>query len=295
MLNLHHIELFYYVARHGGISEAVRQIPYGIQQPAVSAQILQLEDSLGTKLFERRPFKLTPAGHKLYSFIEPFLGNIERIGDEIRGTANRFIRLGASGTVLRHHFPEVLRSLRKKMPGLKVSMHEGIEPQLLDWLRRQEIDLAITVLDGRIPAGIDSHQIIRLPLALLVPKDSRIKSADDLWKADKIEETLISMSPTEAVARHFQMGLLKLSVDWIPSHVVNSLNLVETYVASGFGIGVGVEVPGVKTDPAVRRIVLKDFEPVSIGVIWSGPRSELINAIIREFEAMVRQLGSAKP
>ena len=177
------------------------------------------------------------------------------------------------------------------MPGLRVSMHEGIEPQLLDWLRRQEIDLAITVLDGRIPAGIDSHQIIRLPLALLVPKDSRIKSADDLWKADKIEETLICMSPTEAVARHFQMGLLKLSVDWLPSHVVNSLNLVETYVASGFGIGVGVEVPGVKTDPAIRRIVLMDFEPVTIGVIWSGPRSELINAIIREFEAMVRQLG----
>ena len=291
MLNLHHVELFYYVARHGGISEAVRQIPYGIQQPAVSAQILQLEDSLGIKLFERRPFKLTSAGQKLFTFIEPFLGNIERVGDEIRGTVNRFIRLGASGTVLRHHFPEVLRTLRRKMPGLKVSMLEGIEPQLLEWLRRQEIDVAITVLDGRIPAGIDSHPIIRLPLALLVPKDSKIKSAEDLWKADKIEETLICMSPTEAVARHFQMGLAKLSVDWLPSHVVNSLNLVETYVASGFGIGVGVEVPGVKADPAVRRIPLKDFEPVAIGVIWSGPRSELIDMIIREFEALVRQFG----
>ncbi len=289
MLNLHHVELFYYVARHGGISEAVRHIPYGIQQPAVSAQILQLEDSLGTKLFERRPFKLTSAGQKLFTFIEPFLGNIERVGDEIRGTVNRFIRLGASGTVLRNHFPEVLRTLRRKMPGLKVSMLEGIEPQLLEWLRRQEIDVAITVLDGRIPAGIASHPIIRLPLALLVPKDSKVKRAEDLWKADKIEEILICMSPTEAVARHFQMGLARLSVDWLPSHVVNSLDLVETYVASGFGIGVGVEVPGVKTDPAVRRIPLKDFEPVAIGVIWSGPRSELINMIIREFEALVRQ------
>ena len=291
MLNLHHVELFYYVARHGGISEAVRHIPYGIQQPAISAQILQLEDSLGTKLFERRPFKLTSAGQKLFTFIEPFLGNIERVGDEIRGTVNRFIRLGASGTVLRHHFPEVLRTLRRKMPGLKVSMLEGIEPQLLEWLRRQEIDVAITVLDGRIPAGIDSHPIIRLPLALLVPKDSKLKRAEDLWKADKIEETLICMAPTEAVSRHFQMGLARLSVDWLPSHVVNSLNLVETYVASGFGIGVGVEVPGVTTDPAVRQIPLKDFEPVAIGVIWSGPRSELIDMIIREFEAMVRQFG----
>src|SRR5206468_12584439 len=62
--NIHHLELFYYVARHGGISEAVRNIPYGIQQPAVSAQIIQLEESLGVTLFNRRPFSLTVGGEK---------------------------------------------------------------------------------------------------------------------------------------------------------------------------------------------------------------------------------------
>ena len=61
-MNIHHLELFYYVARHGGIGEAVRNIPYGIQQPAVSAQVLQLEADLGVTLFQRRPFQLTPAG-----------------------------------------------------------------------------------------------------------------------------------------------------------------------------------------------------------------------------------------
>ena len=43
-MNIHHLELFYYVARHGGITEAVRNIPYGIQQPAVSGQVAQLEE-----------------------------------------------------------------------------------------------------------------------------------------------------------------------------------------------------------------------------------------------------------
>ena len=41
--NLHHLELFYYVAKYGGITPAVRKMPYGIQQPAVSGQMLQLE------------------------------------------------------------------------------------------------------------------------------------------------------------------------------------------------------------------------------------------------------------
>ncbi len=43
-MNVHHLELFYHVARYGGIMPAVRNIPYGIQQPAVSSQIAQLEE-----------------------------------------------------------------------------------------------------------------------------------------------------------------------------------------------------------------------------------------------------------
>ena len=61
-MNVHHLELFYYVAKHGGIMPAVRNIPYGIQQPAVSAQVAQLEEFLGATLFQRRPFALTAEG-----------------------------------------------------------------------------------------------------------------------------------------------------------------------------------------------------------------------------------------
>ena len=78
-MNIHHLELFYYVAKHGGISAAVRKIPYGIQQPAVSAQILQLEDSLGVTLFRRRPFCLMPPGERLYRFIMPFFENLDAV------------------------------------------------------------------------------------------------------------------------------------------------------------------------------------------------------------------------
>src|SRR5512140_1404162 len=75
-MNIHHLELFYYVARHGGISEAVRHMPYGIQQPAVSDQVIQLEESLGAALFHRRPFSLTPAGSELFESIKPFFDNL---------------------------------------------------------------------------------------------------------------------------------------------------------------------------------------------------------------------------
>ena len=65
LMNIHHLELFYYVATHRGVSAAARHIPYGIQQPAISAQILQLEQQLGVALFRRRPFDLTDEGRRV--------------------------------------------------------------------------------------------------------------------------------------------------------------------------------------------------------------------------------------
>ena len=76
-VNLHHLELFYYTAKAKGISNAVKIIPYGIRQPAISQQLMKLEDEAGTRLFERKPFALTPAGERLYRFLSRFFDNIE--------------------------------------------------------------------------------------------------------------------------------------------------------------------------------------------------------------------------
>ena len=84
MINIHHLELFYYVARFGGISAAVRQMPYGIQQPTVSGQILQLEENLGVTLFQRQPFALTREGEELLEFIKPFFDQVEEVGERLQ-------------------------------------------------------------------------------------------------------------------------------------------------------------------------------------------------------------------
>ena len=102
-MNVHHLELFYYVARHGGISQAVRNMPYGIQQPAMSGQIIHLEEFLGVTLLQRRPFQLTAAGEDLYRFIGPFFFNINSPADRLRGGVSQQIRVGASQLVLRNY------------------------------------------------------------------------------------------------------------------------------------------------------------------------------------------------
>jgi DNA-binding transcriptional LysR family regulator len=290
-MNIHHLELFYYAARHGGIAEAVCNMPYGIQQPAVSSQIAQLEEHLGVTLFQRRPFALSPPGQKLFDFIRPFFSNLETIEAELQG--GQALRLGGSTIVLRDFFPRILQVLRNKFPALKLGLREGHQPVLEGLLRKGEIDLAITLLESKSGAGIQSLPLLELPLVLLAPKEGKITEAAQLWRRDKISETLICLPAEEMVSRNFQQGLSKVGVDWFPGIETSALDLIAAYVAGGFGLGVSVAVPQISFPPKVRAVALPDFPPVVIGALWRGKAGPLLQACLDEFQSRARDLSSS--
>jgi len=291
-MNIHHLELFYYVAKHGGITEAVRNIPYGIQQPAVSGQVAQLEAYLGVTLFQRRPFALTRQGEKLYKFIYPFFSGLDGMTCELQGGQARHIRIGASTIVLRDHFPEFFRTLRKRYPHLRMSLREGYQVELEQLLQREELDLAVTLIEKKSAPGIRSSALLELPLALLVQEDSGLTSADPLWKRDRIEDPLICLPEAEAICKHFQQGLGRLGVAWFPSIEVSSIDLIETYVANGLGIGLSVRVPKADMPPNVRALQLPKthFPPVVVGALWRGQTSALLQVFLDELQLRAKQL-----
>ncbi len=279
-MNVHHLELFYYVAKHGGISEAVRNMPYGIQQPAISGQVIQLEEFLGVTLFQRRPFSLTPQGRELYEFARPFFDNLTSTAEKLRGGVSQHLRIAASETVLRTFLPGMLQGLRKKFPKLKVSLREGYHPQVLTWLLAQEIDLSIGLIGGKPPSGIQAVPLFDVTLGLVVPKNSKLKSADELWKRDRIEESFITVPSNEPILRAFREGLAKRKVDWINGIEVSSVEMVQTYVAHGYGIGVMVHLPELKLHPGVRVLPLPEFDRVTFGALWQGRKSPLMEGMI---------------
>src|SRR5437660_7548817 len=191
-MNIHHLELFYFVAKHGGIAAAVRNIPYGIQQPAVSGQIAKLEESLGTKLFQRRPFALSPSGLELFEFIKPFFDNIDIVGEKLRQNRSPQLRIAAPSIVLHDYVPDLLQRLRRKFPTFRLYLHEARRADAERLLLARDVDLAITLVEKKSRAGIRVRPLLELPLILLVHKKSNIKRADELWRRDKVEETLIS-------------------------------------------------------------------------------------------------------
>jgi DNA-binding transcriptional LysR family regulator len=81
-------------------------------------------------------------------------------------------------------------------------------------------------------------------------------------------------------------------VDWFPSIEVTSLNLIETYVALGYGIGLSLALPQSKPNPQVRQLALKDFPTMTIGALWSGKATPLITAFVEAAQKHAKQLGA---
>jgi DNA-binding transcriptional LysR family regulator len=289
-MNVHHLELFYYVAKHGGIMPAVRNIPYGIQQPAVSAQVAQLEEYLGVTLFQRRPFALTPPGEKLYAFVKPFFSNLDKVAGDLQGGQARHFRIGASTIVLRDHLPQLLTGVRKKFPGLRILLREGFPAQLETLLTNDEVDLVVTMIESKPAAGLQSLVLLELQLVLLVEKSSRFKSVEELWALDKITDPLICLPAHETMTKNFQARLTEMGVEWFPSIEASSADLVESYVASGLGIGLSVNVPGKSLPKNVRALPLTGFPTALVGALWRGKNTPLLDAFLDMARQRAREM-----
>jgi DNA-binding transcriptional LysR family regulator len=283
-MNVYHLELFYHVVLHKGVSQAARAL--GREQPTLSRQINDLEDSLGTRLYHRRPFRLTDRGETLFRAIEPFFSSLPRIEARVRGA--EVIRIGASAIVLTSHLPAVEKRVRKQFPDLRLVLREANQPQLLQWLERGEIDLAITLLPRDLPQKVFSQALVTMPMVLLVPKSSPVRTAAQLWKQGEARESLICLTPDELVCRAFQETLEQMQVDWRPHIEVGSLDLVEHYVLLGYGVGLAMQVPGKPLSAKLRAVPLPGFPVMTLGMLWRDSGDRLLRAFREETEARAK-------
>lgn len=290
-MNVHHLELFYYVARHGGVSAAARAMPYGIQQPAISAQILQLEDALGVTLYQRRPFQLTREGQVLYDFIVPFFSGLAEMGERLRGGGEKRLRIAAAEVVQRDYLPELLARMRRRVKGFHFTLTHGRQQEIEALLAAQEIDIGLSTLMDRTAANIEARELMPLAPVLLVTKQSGITKAAQILEKDRIDLPLVTLASKDVLPRAFQAALRQRGLEWLPSLEVGSLDLVVRYVGEGFGAGLALQHPRVALPEGIRALPLEDFQPLSFGALWTGRLSTLGEIFLAEATALAAELG----
>ena len=98
-LNFHHLRYFWTVARKGGVRKAAEAL--GVSQPSISAQIKELEEALGEKLFRRsgRHLVLTETGQIALSYAnEIFTAGRELVNTVKQRPGNRALRFAVGMT-----------------------------------------------------------------------------------------------------------------------------------------------------------------------------------------------------
>lgn len=118
-----------------------------LTQSAVSRRIKELENALGTPLFERVTGRvhLTPAGRALVAQAEKILLHADdaaKVLGEIEQGAVGELRVGATVTAANYLFPGLLARYRRRFPGVRLLLRPGSSEKLLEMLRRNELDIA---------------------------------------------------------------------------------------------------------------------------------------------------------
>ena len=140
------LETFLAVATYGGFHRAAEALR--ISQPAVSARISTLEESLGTRLFERDhgKFSLTLAGKALRPQAEQVLRQVaiaRQAVHELYPTAGGALPIAASLSICTYLLPEVLKKYQVSHPTVVVSVRSGNSAQVLKMVLDGEVDLGL--------------------------------------------------------------------------------------------------------------------------------------------------------
>ena len=154
-LTLKQLRYFEALARHGHFGRAAEAC--AVSQPALSMQIRELEDALGTPLFERgtREARLTGFGEAFAERAREILRAAEELADLARASRERLagrLRLGVIPTVAPYLLPRLIGDLAQSHGGLDIHVRETLTPRLLRELADGRLDAAIVALPISDPA-----------------------------------------------------------------------------------------------------------------------------------------------
>lgn len=249
------LKTFLAIVRCGSFAAAGNQI--GLTQSAVSAQVKNLEDALGMRLFDRtgRSAHLNAAGLRSVPLAEQILDTFALMGQpeslsEYRGE----LRIGAIATVQTGLLPPVLLRLLREAPGVAPKLVPGVSLNLLSQVDAGDIDLAVMIRPPfALPKELHAELIQKEPFVLIAPLNIE---GDDPFKL-LVEYPFVRYDRSSFGGRQVSRFLRKHNLDVRPGLELDELDAIVKMVESGLGVAL-VPTAGLWLEraPTVRIISL---------------------------------------
>lgn len=239
---LRHLIYFREVARHLHFRKAAESL--AIAQPALSRQVAQLEQALGTRLLNRssRRVELTPAGAALVERIEPVLSTLSRFPAELAAVAEGRVgrlRVGFTGLAMATVLPDIVREFHRGFPGIRLELSESPSSAQLAALQAGEIDCGFFHPDAPSP-GIETKLLLRERNGVLLPADHPLRDKRSLRLRD-LDATPFVLFPRAHNPGYYDRILAAFAASGVAPRIAeevwpksNSVGLVRAGVGATF-------------------------------------------------------------
>ena len=203
-MNMKQALYFKTIAKYGTITAAAKHLY--ISQPSLSQTLRQMEDEVGTPLFDRStsPFHLTYAGERYLSAIEAMLEIEARLKseiDSIRHDDGGRLRLGITVTRATQVLPDVIPIFSKAYPNVTLELTETPSANLEGLLQKGQVDLALAALEAN-EANIAYELIEKESIGILAGKDcgltQRIASGTPISLDEAVKESFVSLDSSHS-------------------------------------------------------------------------------------------------
>lgn len=171
-MDLYQLRTLVAVARERSITRAAELLH--LSQPAVSAHIKAIEDTLGLTLFDRtsRGMILTRDGERLLPRAEQTLAAHRALMDEAARTRGRLagqLRLGAGSNSNNEAVGRLLTVLSERCPDVEVALKHGTSLEVLHGLRNSTLDAGFYNEPGEPDPELTTLEVSRFGIHVVAP------------------------------------------------------------------------------------------------------------------------------
>ncbi len=212
----------------------------GVSQPALSAQIAEMEERLACRLFERggKAVRMTDEALALQPRIQRVLSEIR----DIEATARRGrlmmegrFRLGIIPTIAPYLLPHVLPELKREFPEMRLELREAVTGSLVDDSATGRIDAFVAALPLDFP-GLVSEPLFDDRFFLAVPADDPVFDAPPVPPESPALERLMLLEEGHCLREQALAVCGKVKPVAMASYGATSLTTLLQMVAHGLGV-----------------------------------------------------------
>lgn len=211
-----------------------------LSQPAFSALIRQLEESLGVRLFDRstRHVELTAEGQEFERAARRLLGEFDGALADMRERAARQrgrVSIALLPSLAADWLPRVLAGFRQAHPGIELQVADVLSEPCIERVRSGQADFALAATRADTPE-LRAEPFCSDEFHLVCPRDHPLATQRRLRPQDLAAWPFIHLSRTSSVRQYIDAATLPQA---LPSVLeVDQLATVAGMVAAGLGVSV---------------------------------------------------------